>query len=157
MPTVKKKPEIKRPVGRPSLYKPEYCDMVVELGKEGHSLTATAAILGFPKATLQGWGQAHEDFAAALTRAQELSQLWWEEQGRRGLYADKFQAAVWKASMAARFREDYTERKEVTGAGGGPIKLQAVTLPVDEMDDEDVEQIEAVLTAALEKAKDTPE
>lgn len=157
MPTVKKKPEIKRPVGRPSLYKPEYCDMVVELGKEGHSLTAIAALLDFDKATLLDWKAKHEEFATALTRAKQLEQLWWEEAGRRALYSDKFQSVVWKTSMAARFREDYTERKEMTGAGGGPIKLQAVTLPVDDMDDEDVEQIEAVLTAALEKAKDTPE
>lgn len=154
MPTVKKKPQDKRPIGRPSLYKPEFCEQVIALGSEGHSLTATAALLGFPKATLQGWAQTHEDFAAALTRAMELSQLWWEEQGRRALYSDKFQSVVWKTSMAARFREDYTERKEMTGVGGGPIQLQAVTLPVDDMDDEDVEQIEAVLTAALEKAKD---
>jgi len=153
----KKKIEVKRPVGRPTLYKPEYCERVIELGREGHSFTAIAVLLGYDKATLIDWKAKHEDFATSLTRAKELEQLWWEEAGRRALFADKFQSVVWKTSMAARFRDDYTERKEMTGANGGPIQLQAVTLPIEDMEDDEVDQIEAVLTAALEKAKGSAE
>jgi transposase-like protein len=157
--TEKKKKALaaKRPVGRPSLYRPEYCEQVIELGREGHSYTAIAALLDVDKQTMLGWRDAHEDFSAALTRAKQLEQLWWEEAGRRALYADKFQSVVWKTSMAARFRDDYTERKEMTGANGGPIQLQAVTLPIEDMEDDEVDQIEAVLTAALEKAKGNSE
>lgn len=153
----KKKLEAKRPVGRPSLYRPEYCEQVIELGREGHSFTAIAALLDVDKATMLGWVSTHAEFSTALTRAKQLEQLWWEEVGRRSLFADKFQSVVWKTSMAARFRDDYTERKEMTGANGGPIQLQAVTLPIEDMEDDEVDQIEAVLTAALEKAKGSAE
>jgi hypothetical protein len=37
-----------------------------------------------------------------------------EEMGFAGLGSKDFNAAVWKVTMAARFRDDYTERKDVT-------------------------------------------
>ena len=44
--------EEKRPVGRPSLYKPEYCEEVIALGKIGKSVEAIGAILGVGTKTL---------------------------------------------------------------------------------------------------------
>lgn len=110
--------------GRPSLYKPEYCEMVVELGKQGKSPAQIASALEVNRQTLNNWAGEHDDFLAALTRAKVEEQTWWENVGQAALTADKFQSAVWAKSMQARFREDYTERRENEhfGKGGGPIK-----------------------------------
>jgi transposase-like protein len=109
--------------GRPSKYKPEFCEQAIELGKLGKSPTQIACAFEVDRATLYRWAEEYEDFRTALTRAKAEEQNWWETTGMAALTADKFQAAVWKKSMEARFRDDYTERKELGGAGGGAIKV----------------------------------
>lgn len=131
--------EKKRPVGRPSKYDPSYCDRVVELGAEGHSPEAIAAQIGVLRQTMMAWADQHPEFFAALQRAKDLELLWWEEAGRKALYADKFQQAVWAKSMQARFRDKYTEKQQLehTGANGTPlppviINLSPVSPRIDE-------------------------
>jgi transposase len=104
----------KGPGGRPSLYKPEYCDRVIEFGREGMSVVEMAAELGVARSTLEeAWPAAHEEFSEAFARARELSQAWWERQGRVGLTAERFNAQVYSRSMAARFPKDWRESKNV--------------------------------------------
>ncbi len=141
----------KRPVGRPSLYKPEYCERVIELGKEGCSPAEIASDLDVDRVTLIDWSRAHEDFSTALARAKLHEQAWWEKAGRTGMYLDRFNAQVWTKSVSARFKDDYSERREVTGVGGGPIQ-QAVTLrtlDVSELDDDQLEALETALLSTM--------
>ena len=143
----------KRPVGRPSLYKPEYCEAVIKLGKLGCSPAEIASELDVDRVTLIDWSRAHEDFSTALARAKLHEQAWWEKAGRTGMYLDRFNAQVWTKSVSARFKDDYSERREVTGVGGGPIQ-QAVTLrtlDVSELDDEQLDALESALVATLGK------
>ena len=118
-----------RVVGRPSKYDPKFCDDVLRMGAEGYSIVEMAAEIGVAKSTLKDeWPAAHEEFSVAFARARELSQSWWERQGRLGLYADKFQPALYSRSMAARFPEDWRESKEqrLTGPDGGPVQTEEV-------------------------------
>lgn len=110
--------------GRPSKYDPAYCDKVIELGKEGKSLTQIAVALDVPKSTIISWSNQHLEFSTALTRAKECEQAWWEQKGMDGLTADKFNSAVWSKSMSARFRDDYTERRELAGVPDQPIQVE---------------------------------
>ncbi len=112
------------PLGRPTTYDPRYCEMVTELGARGKSLTQISAILDIPRTTLLRWGEKHSEFRTALNRAKELEQAWWEEVGQEGLGKKFFQAALWKTSMQARFRDDYTERKTsvIEGNPDRPVK-----------------------------------
>ena len=100
--------------GRPTGYKPEYCDTAIELGKQGKSPNSIACAIGVARPTLYAWAEKHEEFMTALKIAKQHEQEWWENKGQEGIDADKFNATVWKVSMAARFRDDYTERKETT-------------------------------------------
>ncbi len=109
------------PAGRPTLYKPEYCEEVVELGKQGKSPVEIACDLGVLRETMLGWAKQHEEFSTALTRAKQFEQQWWENEGRKGLTADKFNAQVWTKSMQARFREDYTERQDLNVKGNHTV------------------------------------
>lgn len=99
--------------GRPPKYDTKYCEEVIELGKAGKSPTQISVGIGVPRTTMLTWAKEIDEFSSALTRANEFSQDWWETQGQMGLTADKFNAQLWSKSMSARFREDYTERKEV--------------------------------------------
>lgn len=150
-----KKPEDdapKRGRGRPSLYKPEYCEVVVELGRAGKSMVQMAAQLGVDRASILRWKEEHEDFRASLSRALVLAQEWWEDRGQMGLHDRNFNAALWMKIVASRYREDYADRKEITGADGGPLKVQASVLDVTSLDAEDIEALEAALRKAAEKA-----
>lgn len=111
--------------GRPTDYRPEYCELVVELGKQGKSVVQMACALDVVRQTMLDWCKVHPEFLDAFTRAKQYSQDWWETQAQCGLTADKFNASLWSRSMAARFPEDYQERKgvELTGAGGGPVDV----------------------------------
>jgi len=87
-----------------------------------------AAEIGVARATLEtNWPAAHEEFLEAFNRAKELSQAWWEKQGRTNLTAQSFQASLYSRSMAARFPNDWREVKgtELTGKDGGPIAVKA--------------------------------
>jgi transposase len=108
--------------GRPTAYDPAYCDMVMEWGRQGKSKAWMAAEIGVSKQTVYDWEKAHPDFLEAITRAVTFSQQWWEDAGQTGMVSDKFNSAVWTKNMAARFRDEWTERQELTGAGGSAIE-----------------------------------
>ncbi|SET91462.1 hypothetical protein [Stenotrophomonas indicatrix] len=111
-------------MARPTVYKPEYCDVVVDLGRQGKSVVQMACAIDVVRSTLYEWCKDHPEFSDAFTRAKQLSQDWWETQAQCGLTADRFNAQLWSRSMAARFPEDYQERKgvELSGPGGADIK-----------------------------------
>ena len=119
--------EEKRPVGRPSLYKPEYCEEVIALGKIGKSVEQIASRLGFSLRTMYQWREAHEEFSHALEEAKEHEQAWWEEQAQAYMVenkeSDRLNATLWSRSMAARFPKKYREstKTEITGADGAPL------------------------------------
>jgi len=117
----------KRPVGRPSLYKPEYCEEVIALGKIGKSVEAIGAILGVGTKTLYNWRDQHEDFLHALDMAKEFELQWWEDIAQTHMIenkeSDRLNATIWSRSMAARFPKKYREqvKQEITGADGAPL------------------------------------
>lgn len=73
-----------RPVGRPTLYRAEYCDAVVEHMAEGASITSFAASIDVARDTITDWTQAHPEFLAAVKRAKAKCASWWEQRGREG-------------------------------------------------------------------------
>lgn len=111
------------PAGRPTKYRPEYCEAVIKLGKEGKSPAQMAAHFDVARSTIDEWAENHEEFSEAYARALAHCQNWWENKGQAALDTRDFNSAVWAKSMSARFRDDYTERKEHTGAGGGAISV----------------------------------
>jgi hypothetical protein len=119
--------------GRPSDYRPEYCNRVIELGRLGMSVVEMAAEIGVSRNTLEtSWPAAHPAFLEAFELARESSQAWWESQGRVNLIMPKdsgqFQGSVWSRSMAARFPRDWRENKgvELTGKDGADLNLSVV-------------------------------
>jgi len=119
-------------MGRPTKYKPEFCDTVVELGALGKSKAQMAAALGCSRMSIDEWCNEHKEFSDAIARARDLAMAWWEDQGQLGMWqspeGEKLNPQLWSRSMAARFPDDYRENKavELTGKGGGPLRTQVV-------------------------------
>jgi transposase len=117
----------KRPVGRPSLYDPAYCEQVIELGKLGKSVEQIASHLGVSLRVFYDWKEKYPEFLQALDDAKQYEQYWWEEQAQAYLIenkdSDKINTSLWSRSMAARFPKKYREqvKQEITGADGAPL------------------------------------
>jgi transposase-like protein len=124
-------PTEKRPVGRPSLYDPAFCDQVIELGSQGKSIEQIAAKLGVSTRVLFDWKDKHPEFLHALDQAKELELDWWESIAQNMMVeekdAAKLNSSIWSRSMAARFPKKYREstKTEITGENGAPL-LQGI-------------------------------
>ena len=110
--------------GRPTKYRPEFCELVISVGEYGGWLSEMAEACDVHRSTMDEWASVHPEFSEALTRAKQKAQDWFEIRGREGLTAEKFNSALWQKQMSARHRDEYTERRELTGEGGGPIKTE---------------------------------
>jgi len=123
--------------GRPTDYLPEYGDRAIELGRLGKSHAQIAADFDVSRQTLYNWQEAHPEFLDAITRARDLAQAWWEDQGQAGLTMQGFNASLWAKQVSCRFRDDYTEavKQELSGPGGKELAAPMVTVRLVGKDD----------------------
>jgi transposase len=140
----------KRPIGRPSKYRPEYCDEIIDLGKNGKSIAQMAAHFDVDKASVFRWAEEHEDFRTAFARAKTHSQKWWEDQAQKNLSDRNFNAQLWLKSVASRFRDDYTERTqtELSGPNGAPVRVESKTVDSKALSQDQRDALRELLMAA---------
>lgn len=130
--TDKKKKEEERGIGAPTKYKEEYCQLVMDLGKEGKSVTQIAVHIGVSRQTLYDWKDRYPDFLDALTRAQENAQAWYENLGQDGITMGKeFNSSTWAKQVSCRFPKDYTEKIKHAGDEEAPLITKIIREVVD--------------------------
>ena len=114
--------------GRPTKYRPEMCEQVIEWGKLGKSRAWMCSRLDISHQTLLRWEAENDVFREALTCAEMHAQAHWEDLGHDNIAAQTFQSSVWSRSMAARFPKTWreTSRQEQTGPDGGPIQVAKI-------------------------------
>jgi len=111
--------EIKKPanpVGRPTKYKEEYCEMLIDHMAQGLSYESFAAIAKVDRDTLYNWEKLHPKFSDTKRLAFAESQLFWEKAGLTGMFMggkeNPFNATIWVFNMKNRF--NWVDKKEVT-------------------------------------------
>lgn len=57
------------PVGRPSEYKPDFCNAVIDFMSKGYSLTAFAGSIRMARDTVYDWCKKYPDFSDAVNQA----------------------------------------------------------------------------------------
>lgn len=112
------KPEpVPETFGRPSKYKPEYCELLIDHMSKGLSFESFAGVVGTCKQTIYNWTEEFPAFLDAKSQATAKCRLWWEEAGLSGMFMggkdNPFQSAIWVYNMKCRFRDEWTERKDV--------------------------------------------
>lgn len=121
---MEKKPA-KGPGGRPTKYRPEFCQQVIECGEQGMSLAEMASELDIHYTTFLAWQDEIPEFSNAVKEARRKSQSWWERQGRIATFGgvEGFNATSYIFQMKNRFREDWNDRRELehTGAQGAAL------------------------------------
>jgi hypothetical protein len=101
------KPE-NRPEGRPSLYRPEYCEMVVQAMATGVSLTAFAGMIGVSKDAVYEWMVQHSEFSNAVARGKPARLLHLERKLLAARYGAQCSAAIFALRNA-----DPTEWRDI--------------------------------------------
>jgi hypothetical protein len=119
-----------KPLGRPTLYKPEYCQMLIDHMAQGFSFESFAAVTNTTRETLYHWCDSQPDFLHAKKEATMHCMMFWEKLGINNVLNieeqyDRFErrskslnSAVWIFNMKNRFK--WTDRVEVQG--GDPAK-----------------------------------
>lgn len=117
--------KLKRKEGRPTLYRPEYCDRLILHCKKGLSYEAFAGVVDVCVDTLYEWEKVHPKFSEAKKKAFAQSRLWWEQQGIDGLYSVttrdgeggsstvSMNSTLWIFQMKNRFPKEWRDRHEI--------------------------------------------
>lgn len=98
------------PFGRPTLYKPEYCERLIGHMSNGLSFESFAAVIDVNRDTLYEWVKTHTDFSDAKKRATDKCLLWWEVEGINALNRKFYQPAIWIFNVRNRF--GWTDKAE---------------------------------------------
>lgn len=114
--------------GRPTKYKAEMCDTVIELMKEGASKTEVCAELGISFETLSQWTDPEseyfkQEFSEAIKRGLQLCQAWWERKGRTSLENKDFSYTGWYMNMKNRFK--WADRQETKHEGSLTVQIDS--------------------------------
>lgn len=101
--------------GRPTAYKPEFCDLVIQCGDEGKTLAEMARACDVNRATINDWMDKHPDFSSAVKRGLENAQAWWEDRGRVATFGgfEGYNATSYIFQMKNRFRADWADKQQV--------------------------------------------
>ena len=119
----------KRPVGRPSTYRPELCAQMIQAMAEGLSAEAAAAKIGISARSVFEWQKLHLEFLQAIKEGRHRALLFWEERaiaiahGKPG-NAQLVTLALKNRSRAASGWHHDVTKTELTGADGGAIQTE---------------------------------
>jgi transposase len=103
------------PAGRPTKYKPEFCEIVIACGDEGKGKAEMARELEIHHSTFSAWQEEHPEFSAAVKEALFRSQAWWEGKGRQATFGEVqgFNATSYIFNMKNRFPDEWRDKHEV--------------------------------------------
>lgn len=109
--------------GRPTLYDPAYCEVVVETMRNGGSLMSVAANLDVARSTLNVWMEQFPEFSEAVSRGKALCARKWEEIAIRNAETGMGNATLTVFGLKNMARDEWKDKQEVehTGEGGGPV------------------------------------
>lgn len=82
MPTKKKLPEERVKTGRPTLYKPEYCSLLVNHLKNGGTMESFGSNIPCSAQTVYTWVETHPEFLEAKKEGESMRHAYYENMGK---------------------------------------------------------------------------
>ena len=86
--------------------------IIIELMEKGASKVEVCAELGICTDTLYEWCKDSDkkEFSDTIKRGEDLSNAWWERNGRVNLHSTTFNSSLWYMNMKNRFK--WADRQE---------------------------------------------
>jgi hypothetical protein len=153
----KKETEGKNKVGRPSLYRAEYCEAIIDVMANGYSLEAAAAKMNIPIRCLYDWQNRHPEFSQAVHEGRIKALAWWEERAMATASGAQGNSQIISLGLKNRSRSASgwvdTIKQEISGNDGGPIKVETTNIDVNDLTPEQRDALRAVMVAAKAKSQ----
>ena len=119
------------PAGRPTTYKPEYCQAVIEHMSEGASLTSFAASVDCSRSTIGEWMNANPEFSAAVKIGKSKCATWWEKVSRTNAVEGGGNATLCIFGLKNMAPDEWREKQEIEHSG---------SIDINKMSDEELER-----------------
>jgi len=109
--------------GRPTKYKQEYCQLLLDHMEQGLSYETFCAVIGVSKQTLYDWEKANPEFLDAKREAFAKCLLFYEKAGHAGMLGKitGFNATTWIFNMKNRF--NWRDKQEVEQTGNFTVVI----------------------------------
>lgn len=102
--------------GRPTVYKPEFCQLAIDIMKKGGAKCEVAAAMYVSEDTFYKWVKKYPDFSEAVSIGQSLSEAYWTKLGRDNVITkfkgDSLNAGVYGLHMKNRF--NWSDKNKTT-------------------------------------------
>jgi hypothetical protein len=140
--------------GRPTLYRREMCDRLVEAMAKGLTAEAAAARIGISARSLFNWQKEHAEFLQAIQEGRQRSQLWWEERALAMANGEVGNTQIVMLGLRNRSRaangwNNDTVKLEHTGPEGGPLQVEPThKIDTAALEPEQRDQLREILLAA---------
>lgn len=113
---------------RPTKYKPEYCDQIIEFMTNGAAIVEFAAYIGVEEKTIYNWADQHPEFLQSKNMAMAKCQAWWARLGRDSIMneyqGNNLNTSNWIFNMKARFR--WTDQEKPQAPEENPVVDQEI-------------------------------
>ena len=146
--------KLKHAGGRPTLYRREMGDRLVDAMAGGLTAEAAAARIGISARSLFYWQQQHPEFLQAIQEGRQRSQLWWEERALAMANGESGNTQIVMLGLRNRSRaasgwNNETVKLEHTGPEGGPVEVKAEhKIDIEALSHEQRDQLREILLAA---------
>ena len=152
----------KHPGGRPTLYRHERCDQIVEVMATGLSAEAAAARIGISARSLFYWQRQHPEFLQAIQEGRQKCLLFWEQRALEMAGGAPGNSQIVILALKNRSRAAYgwhhdSQRVEHSGPDGAPVAIESSTrntLDVRSMSVEDRDALRGILLRAGARDED---
>lgn len=152
----------KRPGGRPTLYRRECCDLIVDAMATGLSAEAAAARIGISARSLFYWQRQHPEFLQAIQEGRQKCLLFWEERALEMAGGSPGNSQIVILALKNRSRAAYgwhhdSQRVEHSGPDGAPVAIETSTrntIDVSSMSVEDRDALRGILLRAGARDED---
>ena len=95
------------------VFKPEMCQRIIEMGKEGASQKMMFAEIGINKGVADTWKKNHPEFADALDSAVTNAQAYWEREILANVNNKGFNSRLAEIALRGQFQADYRETRDI--------------------------------------------
>ncbi len=152
----------KHPGGRPTLYRRECCDQIIEAMATGLSAEAAAARIGISARSLFYWQRQHPEFLQAIQEGRQKCLLFWEERAIAIANGEPGNVQMTTLALKNRSRAAYgwhhdSQRVEHSGPDGAPVAIETSTrntIDVSSMSVEDRDALRGILLRAGARDED---
>lgn len=111
--------------GTDTLYRPEYCELLMEHMSKGFSFTSFGGEIGRGRTTLFEWLDEHPEFRRAKDVGHEKAKKFFEAMaiGKMDGSIAKGDTPLLTLFLRTRFRDEYTDRVEIANADDTSLKV----------------------------------